>query len=233
MEVLSFLTSHFFSEHCLSCGEELSKVHMGSVCDKCLSKINFIKGEFCKQCGGELDTILECCSKCLEFGIRPWDKAISVMKLEGTALDIIHKYKYSNQFELAEFLTQITINRINEIELEFDYITPIPIHIIRYFTRGYNQTELITKKLSKEFNKPMLKLLKRKKYTKKQAKLGKEDRKGNLIDAFSFKDRVKNKNCSILLIDDVFTTGATLSEATKVLKANGVAEVKVLTLARR
>jgi competence protein ComFC len=111
-------------------------------------------------------------------------------------------------------------------------ISAIPLHSLKLRARGYNQAELLAKELGKKLHLPYQELLIRTKQTPSQVGLKKEDRKTNIIGAFLSRSNQKDTGCNILLVDDVLTTGATVSEAAKVLKKSGVKSVYGVTLAR-
>ncbi len=112
-------------------------------------------------------------------------------------------------------------------------MVPIPLFSSKLRKRGYNQAEILAKELSKKFNLPFQNILKRARDTKSQFKLSKKDREANIKGAFKMENgEWKMKNTSILLVDDVVTTGSTLLEAANILKRNGAKRVIGLTLAR-
>jgi ComF family protein len=115
---------------------------------------------------------------------------------------------------------------------DIDVVSYIPLHWMRYMERGYNQAELLAMQVAKHLEINMLCTLRRNRSTGRQATLGKNDRQQNLRGAFKpyRNDRFEDKN--ILLVDDVFTTGSTLAEATRTLIKSGAASVSVLTIAR-
>ena len=127
------------------------------------------------------------------------------------------------------------INFIDKYSLDieqFDYLTPIPLHPTRKRERGYNQSLLLAYKISKTYNISLnINFLIKTKNTKNQSLLSKKERWTNITGAFKIKNSNEVKNKSILIIDDLLTTGATSSEAAKVLKSAGAKTVGVFTLA--
>ena len=118
--------------------------------------------------------------------------------------------------------------------IKFDYILFVPLHKNRLRERGFNQAEKIANNLSSLIDIPVIDIIGRRHNTEKLYKLGKDDRIKELKNAFIIKDNMidlKNKN--ILLIDDIFTTGSTVNEISKVLKISGVNKVFVSTLLTR
>ncbi|MBE5785229.1 MAG: ComF family protein [Clostridiales bacterium] len=139
----------------------------------------------------------------------------------GATMDAVHRLKYGDARYVAPFLASYI-----EIppEWEIDVIVPIPLHWRRLWKRGYNQSALLAESLSGRFGIPVAeKLLRRVRYTKTQTALGAAQRTKNIRGAFSASGSVKGKR--ILLVDDVCTTGATLSTAAKALLDAGAAVV--------
>ncbi len=215
---------------CLNCRNETAENN--GFCHNCFSKLPFVQEPLCKICGAENDGIFEMCSKCLKEDQRIWKKGISLMRLEGIGQQLVHRLKYGNETALARALGKIAAEKLKKTDLDFDCIVPIPLHWTRRLTRGYNQTALLAKVISKEIQIPAINILKRTKYTKRQAVLGRKKRLKNLDGAFAVKNRMNCENRKILLIDDVMTTGTTLSIATKTLLDQKAANVKVFVILR-
>ena len=120
-------------------------------------------------------------------------------------------------------LAQIILENIEFNNIDFDYLIPVPLHWTRYAKRGYNQAQVIAQALSKKLNKPVLDILKRTKRTAFQSSLRVESRKDNVKNVFDIKLFYKKfnpkilENKKILLIDDLYTTGATLKNSSKIL----------------
>lgn len=230
---LKQLAAYFFTYTCPSCDSFEYDFAKEPLCSKCMEQLKFIQKPFCHGCGTELDGVLDLCSKCISAETRPWAHAISVFHMKGLGSNLVHRFKYNNCFELGRPLASLAAQAVRDHSIDVDVIVPVPLHWRRQFLRGYNQSEVIAKQLSRELKIPTEKLIARHKHTKQQAKLDKTERENNLIDAFSV---IKGANCkkrSILLVDDVMTTGATLTEAAKVLLKEVATEVNVLVLARR
>ena len=116
---------------------------------------------------------------------------------------------------------------------KIDYIIPVPLHIVKKRSRGFNQAEILSAEIAKICHfKHLPKGINRIKFTETQTRLGKIARKENVYNAFNLKNSKKLKGKTILLIDDVFTTGATTNTISNVLKNNGVSQIIVLTIAR-
>lgn len=184
------------------------------VCEECFKQID-AKGVFsCKN--GYLDSV----------------QSIVAYEEDGLIGKIIRGFKYNYAEELKSVIEKIIKIFLLSHEGIFSglkAIVPIPLHPRRYAERGFNQAEVIAKILSAEMNIPCQVLLKRQKYTKQQVKLSKEERKINVDNAFSALEKLSG---AILLVDDVFTTGATMQEGARILKSAGAEKVLGFTLAR-
>jgi ComF family protein len=159
----------------------------------------------------------------------------SVYHYEGALRELVLKFKYGSRFFLAEEFAKDLAGAFGEHDFfkSCDFIVPVPLNILRRLKRGYNQAELLALELSKILKKPMLKnVLFRSKITKAQFKLSKKEREKNIKGSFYVKESPLIKKKRILLIDDIATTGTTVSECAYVLKKAGAKEVFVLTLAR-
>lgn len=217
----------FFPVNCLNCAKEGD-----FVCEECLKTLD-LSGVFCCPVCHKKTILGDYCDSCQPFFL---DNHCAVTPYDEKALigEIIHIFKY----QYAEDLVK-TIEKMLEIFLEnnklpdFDVISFVPLHGRRYVERGFNQSEKIATALSKFVNKPVLDLLKRTRYTKPQAKFNRQERLINLQDAFAFNYKKSDlSNKSVLLVDDVFTTGSTVQECAKVLKGNKIAKVIGFSLAR-
>jgi competence protein ComFC len=146
---------------------------------------------------------------------------------------LIYAFKYPPFIKgLSNILSDIIITHLTFMKTNLDnfLIAPIPISKKRMNYRGYNQSEELAKQLSLKLKLDHRNILEKVRETKSQIELGKEERENNIKDAFSVKDDVKDKN--ILLVDDVFTTGSTIDEASRVAKQNGAKQVWAVVVAR-
>lgn len=223
---------HFFSLTCPLCKNSFIKSsHI--YCASCIEQLSFIEEPFCNSCGGQIDTVLSKCSKCLKENDTCWDRAISLMNMTGLSRDILIRFKYYSDIPLAKPLAKLCAEKVISSKIAPDIITYIPLHWTKYIKRGFNQSLLISKMIAKELNIAYTSALKRIRYTKSQTKLTGKQRRENLKDAFKVINNQSIENKCILLIDDVYTTGTTLREASKELYNAKAKKVLILTLARR
>ena len=178
-----------------------------------------------------MDRVAERCYDCVRrpFSLQQVRTAVFFVDPVQT---IIHQFKYENAFALAVPLADIMVQTWPQWAHPIQCLMPIPLHPHRYKTRGYNQSELLARHISQRLHIPLdTHSLQRSRYTRPQVSLNATDRHANVADAFvvTTHDLVGQH---ILIIDDVFTTGATLSAATDALLSAGAATVSGYCLAR-
>lgn len=164
-----------------------------------------------------------------------YDKLLYIYRYEKIVRKLILQYKFFDKPYLSNMFSKIILKnkKICRILKLYDIIIPVPMNKNKKIRRGYNQTELIAKELSKKLEiKIEIDLLRKVKQTKTQSKLKEKERKNNVKDAFC----VYKKNCfkgkKIILLDDIYTTGSTVNEISKILKNNGAIEILVLVIAK-
>jgi ComF family protein len=164
-----------------------------------------------------------------------FDRAFCPCAYEGTIKKLIHEFKYKNKDYLGKVLSTLMIDFIKEYNLGIEYmdiIIPIPLHNARLREREFNQAQVLGNFIAGAFNKDIsTDTLVRTQPTKSQTELKGLERFLNVAGSFSLSKRNPVNGKNILLIDDVLTTGATASEAARVLKNSGAGIVFVLTLA--
>jgi ComF family protein len=144
---------------------------------------------------------------------------------------LIHLFKYDGMQPLAEPLGRMLASALPR-DQAFDAIVPMPLHWRRRWSRGFNQSALLAQFLSKRLDAPVVNALTRRKATQPQAGLTNAQRRDNVAHAFRAARGRSVKDLRVLLVDDVLTTGATVSAAAHVLKRGGARRVTVLTVAR-
>ncbi len=153
----------------------------------------------------------------------------------GTPIqDLIHSVKYDNKFRNGSYIgRQIALNlKDTIISWQPSFIIPIPLHSLKKAERGYNQSYYIAKGIGTLLNIPVKQnIIRRSRYTQTQTKLNMDERRENMRNAFLLKNREFINESRIILLDDVITTGATVSECGKILKENGAEKVFALSAA--
>ena len=224
MNFLRFISSQLNLLPCPGCGTGDGQ-GVNALCENCRQKLLFFSDSYCRSCGGELDGVLACCSKCIKEGDRPFLEAAALFAYQDFGKDLIIRYKSGKNLAFARIFAQMASAKLNKCcqHWDFDMIVPVPLHWSRKFSRTFNQSELFGEFLGKEIHKPCRNdILKRIRRTGSQKYLSSEERHKNLRNAFAA-DRKKVKDRKILLVDDVFTTGATLSCCAEELVRAGAA----------
>ena len=158
-----------------------------------------------------------------------------MLKYEGIIRNKLIEYKFNDKPHLYRMFYEILIKDKNACDFlkGYDIIIPVPIHKKRKSLRGYNQSELIAKKLSDRFKMPMyIDVLKKQINTIPQSSLGKKARKSNAQNVYKVDNMQKIKNKNVVILDDIYTTGATANECIKVLKDAGAYRVGIITIAK-
>jgi ComF family protein len=198
--------------------------------------VRFIRAPFCERCGlpypGDLTTSFEC-TNCREMDLH-FSSARSAVVAKSVVLEAIHRYKYSHALWFEPFLADLLIREAKPVLCgqNWDFIAPVPLHPVKQREREFNQAERLARHLSEATGIPLNNLLRRVSPTMTQTRLTKQQRAVNMRGAFAIRDGVKLSGARIVIVDDVFTTGATTSACAQILRAAGAGEVCVWTVAR-
>ncbi len=224
--MLGYVRDSIIPPSCLICGSG-EEVRSG-ICAVCRGKIRSLPEPWCDICGkplGRPGVCIECLSKRPEF-----DKMISYACFEGLMRDIIHAFKYRKQTIFKRFLGELVSEGLAGADVDVDLVTSVPLHWTRLFSRGFNQSTLIAKEVSHSLGIDLnCSILKKTRRTRIQVGLREKERKANLRGAFAASG-VKGK--SVIVIDDVITTGTTANEVARALKGAGAAYVIFAGVAR-
>lgn len=210
---------------CELCGREI--FDGGRLCLKCLKNITFNSGDCCPVCGRKT-ALPELCLECKAY-LPLYKRAVSPFVYENGAISLVAKFKRGGAY-LKDYFADKIREKLVGFE-KIDYITYIPITKKRLKERGYNQSKLLAESISERVLTPVLQTLEKIKETPDQKGLSKKERSENLSDCFKVVDRAAIKGKTLLLVDDVMTTGATVDAATKRLLRAGAAKVFVATAA--
>ena len=165
---------------------------------------------------------------------KNFQKLLYRFKYEGNSRKIILNYKFKEKSYLYKTFVNFLLKNedfFNFIK-NYDTIVPIPISKKRQKERGYNQSDLIAKEISKKIQIPYNNVLIKSRNIIEQSKLNKEDRQKNIKGVYDLKNKEIIKNKKVILLDDIYTTGSTVNEASKILKQGNVKTISVLVLAK-
>ncbi len=231
---LSAVGNLLFPPSCTVCSCLVSGGDQG-ICNNCLGDIEYIKSPCCSVCGCEMaDSTAgdHLCGDCLRVH-PPYIVARAVVRYQEPFATLLHSLKYGGDLTVLPPLERlIRAGKINHLTSD-EWIIPVPLHLNRLRQRGFNQAVLLAALFYPNDKKRILvSLLRRIRHTDPQTGLDGIARRKNLRHAFTVTSAEKLQGRPILLIDDVYTTGSTVSECSRVLLEAGAKSVKVLTLAR-
>jgi len=228
--------SLLFPDDCRICEQPLREISRVPVCRACLAKPEPLLAEhFCVQCHAPFASRYPLdeegrCGLCRR-GVRGFDAAYSFGFYEAELRDLLHLFKYGRIQTLAKPLGRFLALALPR-ESAFDVIVPMPLHWRKRWQRGFNQSDLLARELSRRVNIPVMRALRRVRFTSAQAGLTNAKRRLNVSGAFRPKRERSLDGKRVLLIDDVMTTGATAASCARALKIAGAREVTLLTVAR-
>ena len=234
---LDALLGFFYPEACQYCGRERATVREGYIGAQCRTNVTFIEPPFCQRCGlpfpGALTGPFEC-ANCRHLDLH-FAHARSAVVAKGMALELIHRYKYHRALWLEPCLAEwlVTAARPHLGPADWDMIVPVPLHALKHREREFNQAERLARRLGLATGLPVhTRVLRRARPTDSQTRLSRAERAENVRRAFSLLDPEPARKQRVVLLDDVFTTGATASACARLLRQAGARRVCVWTLAR-
>jgi competence protein ComFC len=207
------------------------------LCDDCEGKLSRILQPFCSKCSEPFEGAITTTFSCANCSHRKlyFDAAISAYRSRGIARHVILNFKYGKQFHLRHLVGRWLISALDDSRIrdcKFDVIVPVPLHPARQRERSFNQAALLAELVSAHLGVSMRPLLHRVRFTTTQTAFDRAERIQNLRDAFRLRKNADVRRLDVLLIDDVLTTGSTLSECARVLKRAGARSVYAATAAR-
>ncbi len=236
MPLLPALLNLLFPPQCLVCHAPVGS--NGTLCVACWQQIRFITDPYCTTCGNPFDFSLGAgaiCGECIREH-PPYAMGRAVFRYDEHSRALVTRLKYADQSQLAATYGLWLANFGKEVVAKSDVIVPVPLHYWRFLGRRYNQSALLAYALSKHCGLPVIPdALKRIRRTRPQPGLTRQQRQENVKGAFIVSPRhaAQLKGKTLLLIDDVMTTSATIHECSRVLLKAGAMQVYVLTLARK
>lgn len=232
-------------------GSQLLDLLLPPVCVACHQPI-LAHGQLCADCWGQIDFITD--PKCDRLGLplpygtgKPlisaaalaapprYDRARAAAQYNGVIRDLIHAFKFRDRHEAVDLFARWLMIAGSDILTDCDLLLPVPLYRSRLWARRFNQSALLAQALARLTKIPTdPTLLQRRRATRQQVGLSMRERRQNVADAFQLAASAQNrvKNCAIVLIDDVITTGATADSCAEILKQAGAQRVDVLALAR-
>jgi len=224
------LLDWIYPPRCIACNIMMPVLHNAPkqwLCSECIPLFEAIEEPFCQICGYPEYPCSSCHGKSFNF-----DSHRAVYVYEETLREILIKVKFQSRRQAAQGLGELFANVASKWEVKADYIIPIPLHPSKKRARGFNQATVLARPLSKALNIPLSEnMLKRIKNTTAQSLLSPHARSENLEGAFSYNcKKFKKPPKSVILIDDIFTSGATMDTCAQILKNNGISRVLCFSL---
>jgi len=221
LKIITSWIDLFFPSFCVGCNQQISFFDNG-LCPKCFSSLkNYLNPQLAEK-----------------NNLQNLDREIFYQKhfilgdYLGNIKKVLQAYKFKEKKRLMWPLADLILGKLNFKDLEIDAISYVPMSKKKEINRGYNQSHLLAKKMAVKLKLPLLSLLKEKKKSKIQKKLSTFDRFINVINRYQLTNSQKVLGKKILLVDDVFTTGATANECSRILLSAGAKEVNLFTVAR-
>jgi ComF family protein len=235
--IFNLLADAVYPRECIGCGR-LSDRPGRHICWSCFSRIDLLHSNLCELCGNPLTGSSDSafiCGYCRKR--KPvFDRARSAARFSGVVRDILHQFKYQDGLWQISDLTDLLQGALMA---QFDYrsidvVVPVPLYRTRFRDRSYNQSFVLARELAKRIDRRVDgRSLKRVRYTDTQTHYNAAQRKKNISGAFSVVRPEWICGRTVLVVDDVMTTGATLNECAKILRKNGALKVFAISVARR
>lgn len=241
MTIINRVINFLNPPKCIYCHAQL--MDQAGFCMACWADMNFISQPICDVTGTPLPFGMQAepgeKSLSLEALNTPpiYDKARIAVKFNDHSKTLIHKLKYYDQQHIAPLMAKMMVNAAVDLlgECRNNIVCPVPLYHWRYFTRRFNQADILARNIAKLTDTNyMPALIKRQKSTKTQVTLSRKERRINVKDAFVISDKLLKKvhGKNIFIVDDVITTGATVDEVAKCLKAVGLGPIYVIAFAK-
>lgn len=234
------ILSWLYPPRCQLCG----CFHSAPLCERCLEGVPTAPVARCRRCGLFLDPLIRgavLCAECRRTHRDPLHLARAAGPHQGHLRDLVAKLKYQRRRRAAAALGLVAARWLSddaEADAALDFtaaeaLVPVPLHYRRRWWRGFNQAELLAGELARLTGRPTVGLLRRVRATPPQVGLDRAQRRRNVAGAFEVVAGGVCRGAYYLLVDDVYTTGATLRECASVLRRAGAGQVAAVTLTRR
>jgi ComF family protein len=221
--------------HCGHCGCEVDAP--ATLCPDCWSQVSFIADPVCVRCGCPLELDFGDALTCLSCAERPpgFRRARACVVYDDVSRSLILKLKHGDRHDLVALLANWMVRAGAALWAEADVLVPVPLHWTRLWTRRFNQSALIARAVGRRVDTPVLvDAVRRVRRTPSQGGLGRRQRLRNVRHAFWVSPKALGAldGKTVVVVDDVLTTGATLSAVAEALYAAGAAHVDAVTVAR-
>lgn len=216
---------------CIVCDKEIVRTSHYSMCPECEAKFAFNNGRICVKCGSPMQNEASYCLDC-QNNCKHFDFARSSLVYEGDVQRLLLLLKFHNYRWLAKHFAVMMSDTYAENKLDAEVICPVPISRERQKERGYNQSMLLARHLSEMLGLPLvcdavMKVVD----NKRQTTLSGKERRNNVLGAYKLSNRKAVKGKKVLLVDDILTTGSTMSEVARQLRIAGAEAVYGLVVA--
>jgi len=218
---------------CLNCGEETGATD--ALCDRCWRQVTFLADPCCVRCGLPFAYELGPGALCGACARQPpaYDRARSALRYDDGSRRLVLAFKHGDRLHGAPAFGRWMRRAGQSLLVDADLLMPVPLHWTRLLRRRYNQAALLAYAIADGTGPRVAPdWLRRRRRTPSQGDLGPEERRRNVRNAFAVAPGKSLKGLKVILIDDVLTTGSTVEECARVLRAEGASQVDVLTLAR-
>lgn len=221
-----------FPRICPFCGKILQK-KKEKACEACQKKLPYVQGPRCMKCSKTIE--IEEAEYCYDCSRKSYSykSGLALYQYTGDVKKSIYNFKYNNKREFADFYAQDIKKHLGKeiCRWKADMFVPVPLYQRRQQVRGFNQAQLLAKKLSFQYELPMEPhVLKRIRNTEPQKQVSGKKRNKNLENAFKIQENIV-KLKKVVLVDDIYTTGSTIEQCSKVLLDAGAKEVYFIALA--
>jgi competence protein ComFC len=235
LDALGAFISLLYPPVCSICSVSISADEY--LCDECHAKVPRIIPPFCAKCSEPFSGSITgpfTCANCAHQRLY-FDAAVAVYRSRGIVRRLVHDFKYGRQIHLRHLIARWLCAAMDDSRVQgrsFDIILPVPLHPARARQRGFNQAALLAELLAARISMKVKPVLERIRYTTTQTAFDRAERMENLHNAFRLRKNADVRGLRVLLIDDVLTTGSTLSECARILKRAGAVSVHAVTAAR-
>lgn len=225
--MLGIISDYLFPSDCAACGKPITAADEG-VCGDCVSALRSPR-DACSRCGGQM--VDGACVICVDRAWYP-DRCFAVTEYSGAMKELLKSYKFQKRRKLHARIAEIVHAAISSVSCEVDVVTAVPMAAAKVRKRGFNQSELVARAVAFKMKREFRMLLKEVGFSRKQKDLNFLDRFINVLGRYETVEKNLG-GARVLLIDDVFTTGATINECARLLKSAGALEVCAVAFARR